>query len=209
MRIDLDAAVRTKDGHRAGNVKGAIWDPKANEISEFVIKTGGLLGRDVLVSRDVLDRASREGDEIVVDLTKSELDELATYETGAYESPPPGWFAPAAYGFPAGGYLWPVGSTEPVAEPAPKETQSRRTPDIRKGMNVRDKDGSVIGAVEQVNVDGTTGELRGVVVRLGGTVERLVGGGETMEIDAEHIERVDDEVRLASDRAEIRGRERA
>lgn len=208
MRIDLDAAVRTKDGHRAGNVKSAVWDPRLNEISEFVIGTGGLLGRDILVSRDVLDRASRDGDEIVVDLTKSELDGLATYDTSGYEPPPSGWFAPSAYGFPAGGYLWPVGATEPVMEPAPKETQSRRTPDIRKGMNVRDKAGTVIGVVEQVNVDGTTGELRGIMVRLGGTVERLVGGGEMLEMDAEHIDRVDDEVRLVSDRSEIRGRER-
>ena len=206
MRIDLHAAVRTSDGHGAGHVKSAVWDPAKNEISEFVIATGGLLGRDVLISREVLERATRNGEEVVLDMTKSELEGLATYDTSAYEAPPSGWLAPAAYGFPAGGYLWPVGATEPLLQPAPKETLSRRTPDIRKGMNVRDADNNVIGVVEQVNLDSATGTLRGIVVRSGGAVERVVGGGELSEITAEHIEVVNDEVRVTSETAEIKGR---
>ncbi len=206
MRIDLHAAVRTSDGHGAGHIKSAIWDPAKNELAEFVIATGGLLGRDVLISREVLERATRNGEEIVLDMTKSELDGLATYDTSAYEAPPPGWLAPAAYGFPAGGYLWPVGATEPMLQPAPKETLSRRTPEIRKGMKVRDADNNVIGAVEQVNLDSATGELRGIVVRTGGTALRVVGGGDLTEISGEHIEVVSEEVRVVSERAETKGR---
>ena len=209
MRIDLNAKVRTSDGHGAGHVKSAIWDPAKNEIAEFVIATGGLLGRDVLLSREVLERATRNGEEIVLDLTKSELDGLASYDTSAYGAPPPGWLAPSAYGFPAGGYLWPVGATEPLPEPTPKETLSRRTPDIRKGMSVRDADGNVMGFVEQVNVDSATGELRALVVRTGGTVERVIGGGDLTEIAADHIEVIDDEVRLVSEGAESKGRKPA
>jgi sporulation protein YlmC with PRC-barrel domain len=209
MRIDLHAAVRTSDGHGAGHIKSAIWDPAKNEISEFVIATGGLLGRDVLISREVLERATRNGEEIVLDMTKSELDGLAIYDTSAYEAPPPGWLAPAAYGFPAGGYLWPVGPTEPMLQPAPKETLSRRTPDIRKGMKVRDASGNVIGAVEQVNVDSATGTLHGIVIRTGGTALRVVGGGDLTEISGEHIEVIDDEVRLVSEGAETKGRKPA
>src|SRR5712692_8063858 len=206
MRIDLHAAVRTSDGHGAGHIKSAIWDPAKNELAEFVIATGGLLGRDVLISREVLERATRNGEEIVLDMTKSELDGLATYDTSAYGAPPSGWLAPAAYGFPAGGYLWPVGATEPLLQPAPKETLSRRTPAIRKGMNVRDADNNVIGVVEQVNLDSATGTLRGIVTRTGGTVERVVGGGDLSEISGEDIEVIDDEVRLVSEAAETKGR---
>ena len=209
MRIDLHAAVRTSDGHGAGHVKTAIWDPAKNEISEFVIATGGLLGRDVLISREVLERASRDGQEIVLDLTKGELDQFATYDTSAYEAPPPGWLAPAAYGFPVGGYLWPVGATEVLPEPAPKETLSRRTPDIRKGMSVRDARRNVIGMVEKVNIDTSSGALRGIVIRSGGTMDRVIGGGDITEISAENIEIIDDEVRVAGEGAEARGRERA
>jgi sporulation protein YlmC with PRC-barrel domain len=206
MRIDLHAAVRTSDGHGAGHIKSAVWDPAKNELAEFVIATGGLLGRDVLISREVLERATRNGEEIVLDMTKSELDGLATYDTSAYEAPPPGWLAPAAYGFPAGGYLWPVGAIEPMLQPAPKETVSRRTPDIRKGMKVRDADNNVIGAVEQVSLDSATGELRGIVVRTGGALEKMAGGGELREITAEHLEVIDDEVRLVSEAVETKGR---
>jgi sporulation protein YlmC with PRC-barrel domain len=142
-------------------------------------------------------------------MTKSELDGLAIYDTSAYEAPPPGWLAPAAYGFPAGGYLWPVGPTEPMLQPAPKETLSRRTPDIRKGMKVRDASGNVIGAVEQVNVDSATGTLHGIVIRTGGTALRVVGGGDLTEISGEHIEVIDDEVRLVSEGAETKGRKPA
>jgi sporulation protein YlmC with PRC-barrel domain len=206
MRIDLHAAVRTSDGHGAGHVKSAIWDPAKNELSEFVIATGGLLGRDVLISREVLERSTRNGEEIVLDLTKSELDGLATYDTSAYGAPPPGWLAPAAYGYPAGGYLWPVGLGEPVLEPAPKETLSRRTPDIRGGMKVRDADNNVLGVVEQVSLDTASGELRGIVVRTGGALEKIAGGSEQREISAEHLEVIDDEVRLVSDAAETKAR---
>jgi sporulation protein YlmC with PRC-barrel domain len=209
MRIDLHAAVRTSDGHGAGHIKSAIWDPAKNEISEFVIATGGLLGRDVLISREVLERASRDGQEIVLDLTKGELDQFATYDTSAYEAPPPGWLAPAAYGFPVGGYLWPVGPTEVLPEPAPKETLSRRTPDIRKGMSVRDASGNVIGMVEKVNIDTSSGALHGIVIRSGGTMERVVGGGDITEISSENIEVIDDEVRVAGEGAEARRREPA
>ena len=58
MRIKLDAKVRTKDGHGAGHVKKVIWDPKTNEVTAFIIATGGLLGHDVLIGRDVLESAT-------------------------------------------------------------------------------------------------------------------------------------------------------
>jgi len=50
MRIDLGAPVRTKDGHGAGHVKKAIWDPKSNQIIGYVVATGGLLGHEAVVS---------------------------------------------------------------------------------------------------------------------------------------------------------------
>jgi sporulation protein YlmC with PRC-barrel domain len=73
-------------------------------------------------------------------------------------------------------------------------------------MSVRDADNNVIGVVEQVNLDSATGTLRGIVIRSGGTVERVVGGGDMTEISAEHIEVVNDEVRLVSEGAETKGR---
>lgn len=56
MRIRLDAKVRPSDGHVADHVKRAIIEPAANEISGFFIDTG-LLGHEVLVFYEVLERA--------------------------------------------------------------------------------------------------------------------------------------------------------
>ncbi len=108
MPIDHGAKVRTRDGHQAGHVKHAIWDPNGKRITEYVITTGGLLGHDVIVSPELLESAARDGNEIVLNITKRELDELAHYESGDYTTPPAGWLAPTIYSFPTGGYLWPI-----------------------------------------------------------------------------------------------------
>ena len=122
MPIEHGAKVRTKDGHQAGHVKHAIWDPSGKKIIEYVITTGGLLGHDVIVSPELLESAARDGNEIVLNITKRELDELAHYESDDYTTPPHDWLAPAVYGFPTGGYLWPVAERD-VADVAPEERE--------------------------------------------------------------------------------------
>jgi hypothetical protein len=122
MPIEHASKVRTKDGHQAGHVKHAIWDPTGKKITEYVITTGGLLGHDVIVSPELLESAARDGNEIVLNITKRELDELAHYESDDYTTPPHDWLAPAVYGFPTGGYLWPVAERD-VADVAPEERE--------------------------------------------------------------------------------------
>jgi hypothetical protein len=123
MRIDHGAKVRTKDGHQAGQVKHAIWDPGREKITEYVITTGGLLGHDVIVSPELLASAARDGNEIVLNITKDELDELAHYESDDYTTPPADWLAPASYGFPAGGHLWPIAKDIPPEEKEPSTVE--------------------------------------------------------------------------------------
>ncbi len=201
MRIDLGAKVRTKDGHHAGHVKQAIWDPRRNEIIEYIVSTGGLLSRDAIVTSEMLESATRDGNEIVLDITKKELDELARYESADYTAPPSDWLAPEVYGYPSGGYLWPVtqGEVSPVQEPPPSDELGRGMK-IRKGMKVRDASGDVIGEVDVVRVDDQTGELRGLVVH---------HGDASFEVDAGSIDRVDEDVRLVTAGSETRGREKA
>lgn len=100
MPIEHETKVRTKDGHEAGHVKHAIWDANGRKITEYVIATGGLLGHDVIVSPEVLEGAARKGNEIVLNMSKHELDELAHYEPGDYAPPPAEWVAPTVSGFP-------------------------------------------------------------------------------------------------------------
>ena len=116
MRIKLDAKVRTKDGHSAGHVKRVIWDPKTNEVTAFVIATGGLLGHDVLIGRDVLESATFDGEEIVIDMTKDELGKFEPFTETAHTAPPLGWVAPFPYDYPASAYLM---AAEPLLVPTP------------------------------------------------------------------------------------------
>ena len=195
MRIKLDAKVRTKDGHGAGHVKQVIWDPRTNELTAFVIATGGLVGHDVLVGRDVLETATRDGEEIVIDMTKDELRELEPFQQEAYGVPPVGWLAPAPYDYPAAAYLM---ASEPVLVPAPaprpgeQAEHERTTPAISKGMRVRDAGGETLGVVDEVKTDEVTGELRAIVVREGG----LLGGRQTREIPADHVDIAGEEVHV-------------
>lgn len=134
MRINLGATLRTKDGHDAGEVKQAIWDPRGNRITQYVVSTGGLLGHDVIVSPELLESATRDGSAIVLDMSKHELDELAHYEETSYTPPPADWRAPSVNGFPSGGYLWPVTEVEtvPLDDSPPTEGRSRG-PQVTKG----------------------------------------------------------------------------
>lgn len=191
MRVRLDADVRTKDGHRAGAVKKVVFDPTKNEVSAYVVSTGGLLGHDVIVSPEVLERAS-DGEEVVLDMTKSELDGLERYEETAYAPPPSGWLAPASYAFPSAAYLFPFEAGVPLATPVPEERRPPR-PTIAEGMKVKDATGVVIGTVREVRVDDMTGELRSVVVRDGGP---LASDEDVMEISADHIDIGGDELHI-------------
>jgi sporulation protein YlmC with PRC-barrel domain len=186
MRIKLDAQVNTQDGHKAGRVKKVIWDPASNEISAFVVGTGGLLGHDVVVSRDTLERATHDGDEIVIDLTKDELRQFEHYEEGDYGAPPLGWAAPPTYDYPAAAFIL---MTEPMPEslpnPAPSHAEHEHTrPAIAKGMKVRDSGGRDLGDVAEVRIDAATGELRSVIVRERG----VIGDSEVLEVPADHLE---------------------
>jgi hypothetical protein len=133
MRIDHGTKLRTKDGHDAGEVKQAIWDPRGAQITQFVVSTGGLLGHDVIVSPEVLEGGTREGNAIVLDMSKHELDELAHYESADYAPPPADWHAPSVHGFPTGGHLFPVSEAEtvPVAD-APPTAGHSRGPAVKK-----------------------------------------------------------------------------
>src|SRR5919201_3653854 len=108
MRVDLDARVLTRDGEPAGKLEHAIVDPQTNEVTEFVVSTGGLFGKDVIVPHEEIDQAIEAGDALRLRLDKEQLKQLPEYEPVDYSGPPAGWLPVTGYGFPYGGYLWPI-----------------------------------------------------------------------------------------------------
>jgi sporulation protein YlmC with PRC-barrel domain len=202
MRIDLNARVRTTDGHEAGNVHRVLVDPETERITGFVISTSRLLGRDVIVGEDALAAAEHEGDVITINLTKRDLDTQPTFDEGDFVVPPAGWSGPnIGYAVPPESFLWPAEST--LADGGERARSS-----IKKGETVKDRDGDIVGTVEDIRFDEKTGELLGFMVRAGAGLERLFGAGKLAEISRDDILRiVDGEVRLAVDREEIVPRE--
>ena len=202
MRIDLNAKVRTADGHDAGNVHRVLIDPATERITGFVVSTRRLLGRDVIVGEDEFAEAGSEGDVISLTLTKRELDSQPTFEQSDFVVPPAGWSAPnLGYSLPPESFLWPEDSALP-------DVGERSRPSIKKGDTVKDRDGDVVGAVEDIRFDEKTGDVLSFIVKAGAGLERLFGGGKVAEISRNDILRIaEDEVRLGVDREEIIPRE--
>jgi uncharacterized protein YrrD len=198
MRIRLDAKVRTKDGHGAGHVKKILWDPRANEVNAYVVSTGGLLGHDVLISREILDRATAEGDEVVVELTKAELGKLEHYEEASYVTPPVGWPAPVMYDYPSTAYVLAVAS-DPLSRPggARHDLHEHAKPEFKKGMHVRDSSGADLGVIDEIRIEELTGEVRAIVIR---------HGDSTREVPADHVDIGDGEVHVIDEPSPKSGR---
>jgi len=198
MRIDLNAKIRTKDGHDAGNIHRVLIDPTTERITGFVVSTSRLLGRDVIVGEDMFAESSPDGQTITLDLNKKELDTQPTFEQSDYIVPPAGWAGPnIGYTVPPESFLWPADTSLP-------DVGERSRPSIKKGDTVKDRDGDVVGAVEDIRFDEKTGDVLSLIVKAGAGLERLFGGGKLAEISREDILRIaEDEVRLGVDREEI------
>jgi uncharacterized protein YrrD len=202
MRIDLNARVKTSDGHEAGNVHRVLVDPSTERITGFVVSTRRLLGRDVIVGEDAFAKAERDGDVITLNLSKRELDMQPTFEDSDFVVPPAGWAGPnVGYTVPPESFLWP-------ADTALADLGERQRPSIKKGDAVKDRDGDVVGTVEDMRFDEKSGELMSFTARAGAGLERLFGGGKVAEISRNEILGIaEGEVRLAVDREEIIPRE--
>lgn len=199
MRVDLDAKVLTRDGEELGTVQRAVVRPDTMDVTDFVINTGGLLGRDVLLPIEEIERAARDGDVIRLELTREQAEDLPAYVPAEYVPPPQGWSYSGGYPFgPHGGFVWPTayadsyaGSTAPTAsadEPVPGSVELS----IGKGAVVIDRDGEDIGVVDDIRFDEATGRLSGFVLRLGGALRTMFGGGDTVEIDRASVVSVEE-----------------
>jgi sporulation protein YlmC with PRC-barrel domain len=199
MRVDLDAKVRARDGEEIGSVDRAIVDPQTNEVTHIVVGTGAIFGRDIVVPREDIERASQDGDTIQLDLTRDDLERFPDFVPEQYGAPPPTWVAPAGYGFPAGSYAWPI-AMDPMVGPGPMVVPEELVDDteveepdlvtLMMGALVLDRHDDDIGVVDDLRFDAETGQLQGFVLRVGGALRTLFGGGDTVEVSRYQIESV-------------------
>ena len=211
MHVDLDARVLTSDGHDVGRIKHAVLDPEANEVAAFVVGTGGLIGRDVLIARQEIESARPDGDAIRLELSKERFDDLPAFIPHEYSAPPVGYAPPESEGYPDSAYLWPItfsrtisSAAYPAPGPLPTNEPESEPPGVKQGSRVVDKNGDEVGVVEDILFDEETGKLRALAVTLGGGLQRLFGAGRPARISASLVERVaDDVVHLRTVREQI------
>lgn len=213
MRLNLDAKVRARDGEDIGSVDRAVVDPHTNEVTHIVVRTGTIFGRDIMVPREDIERGGLDGDTIQLDLTRDELKQFPDFVLEQYGAPPSAWVAPAGYGFPSTGYVWPI-AVDPMMGPVPMimpdddldaEAEDPDQVTLTKGALVLDRHSDDIGVVDDVRFDAETGRVLGFVLRVGGALRTLFGGGDTVEVSRHQIERVGESIvylRLAKEEVE-------
>jgi sporulation protein YlmC with PRC-barrel domain len=210
MRMELDAKVRASDGEDIGHIDRAVVDPQTNEVTDIVVRTGAIFGRDILVPREDIERGNQDDDVITLMLTKDELEKLPDYVAEQFGPPASTWAAPDGYSFPSSGYIWPI-AVDPMMGGMPimiPDDQNMEEPDsvtLTKGALVLDRHGDDIGVIDDLRFDATTGNLQGFVLRVGGALRTLFGGGDTVEVSRYQIESVGESLvrlRLAKDEIE-------
>jgi sporulation protein YlmC with PRC-barrel domain len=211
MRFELDAKVFASDGEHIGHVDRAIIDPSTNEVTNIVVRTGAIFGRDILVPRIDLEHGVHDDEGIHLSLTKEQLEALPDYVPEAYGPAPGTWVAPAGYGFPDGSYMFPLafdpmtGGTPIMIPPDDTQLDDPDVVTLTKGALVLDREGDDIGVVDDIRFDTESGRLQGFVLRVGGALRTLFGGGDTVEVSRYQIESVGESIvrlRLAKDDVE-------
>jgi hypothetical protein len=87
MPFEEGATVRTSDGHDAGTIQSLVRDDATNVVSGFVISTGGILGRKVLIKPAELEERTADGDAIRMRLSQAELAQRPDYAEDAAAKP--------------------------------------------------------------------------------------------------------------------------
>jgi sporulation protein YlmC with PRC-barrel domain len=193
MRVDLDARVHSSDGHELGSVERAVFDPDSKQVRELVVSTGDLFGRDVLVPVQALEQQGPGGDRVVLKLTREEVEALPPFVEAGYVAPPPGWVPPGDLGLAYGSYLWPAAGAAPMVAPPMGQTDPTAQPEaftIGKGAVVMAAGGEDVGVVDDVRFEASSGELEGFVLRIGGVLTTLFGGGSQVTVGREDVDRV-------------------
>jgi len=184
MKIDVGAHVRTRDGRHVGEVHRVVVDLDDQAVTAIVVLRGRWLSRDVLVPLDFIDHA--DGREIVLRLDEDQLDQLPDFAYNEILAPPPTWALAPLY--PDGAAVIPIRQ---------RKRLGRRQVDIIPGTRVRGIDGD-LGKVDEVELDGTTGELDAFWIREGGVFAHGI------RIPVEWIERADESgIFLAATKVDI------
>ena len=163
--IDIGAPVIGVDGAKLGKVEYVVVRPDDMQITDIVVSTGVVLGREIVVPVRLI-RDVQDG-KVNLSIDKEELKQYPDYIEINYEKPPTGWIPPEGMVYPATGIVWPVGAYYNPEASGLRVNAPPGTLGIREGMPVETVDGHKVGSVDALDVDITTREIRGFEVKHG------------------------------------------
>ena len=162
--IDVGADVVAPNGDHLGKVGYVVVRPPEFRVTDVVVTTGALLGRDIVVPVDRIARV--EDGTVQLALDKRELDTMDDYVEAHYDRPPDDWYATTGMYYPGSATLWPAGSYYPV----PTSVQVNAPPGtvgLREGMEVVSNDGHKVGTIDSIRVGDASGDVTAIVVKHG------------------------------------------
>ena len=163
-RVDIGADVMDSGGNKVGTATYIVVRPPEMQMTDIVVSTGAILGRDVVVPLHSV-REVAEG-KVYLSIDQDQLKTYPDYIEINYQQPPGGWVPPAGPYYPATGVLWPVGASYPEASSVRVNTPPG-TVGISEGKEVESSDGKKVGSVDALETDPMSNEVTGFVVKRG------------------------------------------
>ena len=194
--IVVGADVVSSDGEKAGSVDFVVIDPTSFHLTDIVVSTGTLLGRDIIVPMDSVERI--EPHRVVLTLDRAALERCPDYVEINYQSAPVAWpgYGMTGLSYPPDAVLTP--NAMDAGATGGKVNAPEGTVGIYEGMEVDSSDGHRIGRVDALNLDESSQSVRAIVMKHGLIHSHEIG------IPIEHISAVEgDRVRLDIPKDEI------
>ena len=158
------ADVISSDGEKVGTIAYVVVKPPEMHVTDIVVSTGAIIGRDILVDIGSVSRV--EDGKVYLSIDKTKFNTCPDYVELHFEQPPSGWAPAEGFYYPAETVLWPAGMYYPqptsVTVNAPEGTVG-----LHEGMEVESSDGHKVGKVHAIDADEASGNVTDIVVEHG------------------------------------------
>jgi len=183
--IEVGADVVCSDGEKVGSVDFVVVDPASFHITDVVVSTGPVLGRDIIVPLGSVERI--EPKRVVLTLDKPALERCPDYVEINYQSLPTAWpgYGMAGLSYPPDAVLAP-GSMD-VGEAGGHVNAPEGTVGLYEGMEVNSSDGHRVGRVDALDLDDASESVKAIVIKHG-----LLHSHE-IRIPIEHVSTVEED----------------
>ncbi len=162
-RIDTGDDVTGSDGNKLGSVSYLVVRPPEMTVTDIVVSTGAVLGRDVVVPMDKVEGVTNK--QVNLSIDKDQLAKLPDYVDVRYQVPPSSWIPPAGFYYPPTSVLWPGDYYNPptsVTVNAPAGTIG-----LHQGMDVESSDGHKVGSIDGFDVNPRDDDVTAVIIKHG------------------------------------------